>query len=314
MAESGAAGIVLKLQMADLEQLAAPAGSKSCFPEAARNNYRAFRRMVRAFVNLNGVSEGLIDVWNINTFDDELLNELQLYHQLIKSYMDTESRLFAEYIALDRIKSIQTNAYYEHYTWLIEHIMDYMKSRSIRVWHYTRLSDDEVESIRHSGVHPSTLETTRNRLDARVMTGDFSVDVADALFQASPFQNTEQLAARANIFWMTSNPIKIDDDRVKLLLNNWGGEAVYFWLQDSSLLTIVSNIGKPRVLELAVPINATTRAYSAAEAVLSSFGLALGCSPERGAFDLYCNRPLGPNAVLAIHTEGESSFATLGQG
>lgn len=259
------------------------------------------------------MSEGLIDVWNIDTFDDELLGELRLHAQVIQDYMNTATQLHNQNIESDRREPAPTNPHYGHYLWLIEHIMDYMNSRSIRTWHYTRLTDDEVEGIRRAGVHPSTLETTRNRLDARVVAGDFSAEVADELFKASPLQNREQLEARANRFWMTSHPLEIDDCGVELLLGNWGGEAVYFWLQDNRLETIVASIGKPRVLELVVPVNTTDRAYYAAESVLGSFGLVLGCSPERGAFDLYCSSPLGPDAVLAIHTEGEPRFTILGR-
>ncbi len=269
--------------------------------------------MVWASLNPDGTFERLIDVRNVDTFDDELLNELRTYSDDVKLYMDNESRILAEYITADRRRVLESNTYSAQYMWLTEHITDYMKRPFIRAWHYTRLTDDEVESIRHAGVYPSNLETTRSRLNARIVAGDLTVTVADALFQASPFQNKEQLKARANLFWMTSSPLKIDDDGVKLLLSNWGGEAVYFCLQDVRLQTIVSNIGKPRVLELAVPLQATSHAHSAADAVLGSFGLALGCSSERGAFDLYCHRSLGPDAVLAVHTEGEPDFATLGK-
>ena len=111
---------------------------------------------------------------------------------------------------------------------------------------------------------------------------------------------------------MTSHPLGTDDSGVELLLGNWGGESVYFWLQDNFLEGLVSCIGRPRVLEIVVPIDATNHAYSAAKAVLGAFGLTLGCSPDRGAFDLYCKNPLGPEKILAIHTEGETFFTNLG--
>jgi len=101
---------------------------------------------------------------------------------------------------------------------------------------------------------------------------------------------------------------------VELLLGNWGGEAVYFWLENTKLKSLVANLGKPRVLETDVPISVTSHAYGAAEAVLGAYGLSLGCSPERGTFDLYSSSALEPDAVIAIHTEGEPDSAVLGRG
>lgn len=256
----------------------------------------------------------LIDVWKLDTYDTELLDELRLYAQLIQDYMNTESQLFVERIAADRRSVPPTNPHHGKYLWLIEHIMDYMKSRTIRAWHYTRLTDEEVETLRRTGVYPSTLETTHQRLNARVLAGVLSAEIADALFDASPFRNSTQLKARGNKFWMVSNPLESDDDRVEFLLGNWGGEAVYFGLKDTKLKSLVANLGEPGVLEIAVPISVTNHAYGAAEAVLGAYGLSLGCSPERETFDLHSTSALGPDAVIAVHTEGEPDFAVLGRG
>ena len=109
-------------------------------------------------------------------------------------------------------------------------------------------------------IYPSTLDTIRRRLNARVAAGDFTAEAAEKLFAASQFQNTSQAEARSNKFWMTSHPIPHDDSGVELLLGNWGGEGVYFWLQDTMLENIVAQIGKPHVLELeSGPINSLPR-------------------------------------------------------
>jgi hypothetical protein len=113
---------------------------------------------------------------------------------------------------------------------------------------------------------------------------------------------------------MTSDPIAINDSRVTLLLGNWGGESVYFWLQDASLIELVRNIGVPRVLEMAVPLDATDRASWAGEAVVATFGRTLGYERAFQGFDLYSTRALGPESVIAVHSQGEPNFARLAQG
>lgn len=189
-----------------------------------------------------------------------------------------------------------------------------MEDRTIRAWHYTRLTDSEVDMLRASGIQLSTKETARQRLDEQVATGEISVEIASALFAASPLHDYQQLDARSNRFWLTSDPLNVKDRGVTLLLNNWGGEVVYFWLETPDLQKIVGKIGKSRVLEVAVPLSATRHAYVAAKAMVANFARSIGCVPDFGAFDLCAVRPLGPETVLAIHSEGEAAFERIGRG
>jgi hypothetical protein len=38
------------------------------------------------------------------------------------------------------------------------------------------------------------------------------------------------------------------------------------------------------------------------------------CAPSKHCFDLYVTAPLGPDSVLRIHSEGDSSFHAIGVG
>jgi hypothetical protein len=148
------------------------------------------------------------------------------------------------------------------------------------------------------------------QVSARVL----SAETADALYAASPFHH--QNDSRAGKFWMTSHPVSADNSGVELLLEHWGGEGVYFWLKDPKLIELVKSFGRPRVIELAVPLQVTpdTYSYSAAKAVAATFVRSLGCELDWSAFDLYATSALGADAVLNIHTEGEPNFAALACG
>ncbi|MBA8832989.1 MULTISPECIES: hypothetical protein [Rhizobium] len=135
------------------------------------------------------------------------------------------------------------------------------------MWHYTRLTDDEAKLLQSDGIHTSNLAAIRKRLDAQVTAGVISAKVADALHGASPFHH--QMEARSGKFWMTSHPFPADHHGVELLLAHWGGEGVYFWLEDGQLIELVKGIGRPRVIEVAVPLQVTTSAYSGAKAVIA---------------------------------------------
>ena len=80
------------------------------------------------------------------------------------------------------------------------------------------------------------------------------------------------------------------------------------------MIKLVAGIGTPHVYELAVPVKITNHSHHAASAVVATFGRTLNCEPERTHFDLYAECALGPEAVIAIHTGGESHFAALGRG
>ena len=191
--------------------------------------------------------------------------------------------------------------------------MRLMEARTIRAWHYTRLTDTEVDALRQTGIYPSSLDTIRSRFAAQVVAGGFAQEVADRLFADSPYQS-DQLDARSGKFWMTSHPVNIDDGGVELLLESWGGEAAYFWQQDPTLQEMLKNIGRPRVLEIAMPLLHSRHTYSAAEAVVATYGRIVGCQPEKHAFDLYSHQPLGPAHILAVHSEGEPDFGAIARG
>jgi len=230
---------------------------------------------------------------------------------MIADYMTTNRRQWLERERSDRTQPYPENPHAGDYLRFVDDLHIDIGSRTIRAWHYTRQTDEEVERLVAEGIHLSDLAAIRRRFDAQVAAGVFSAKEADALFEASPFQS-DQRASRSGKFWMSSHPIDIDDGGVSLLLENWGGEAAYFWLRDEALQALVASIGRPRVIEVAAPLAATRHQHSAAEAMVAAYGKALGLRWEAKMFDLYVIQPLPPQAVLAVHSEGDPAFAAIG--
>lgn len=260
-----------------------------------------------------GEHEGIIDVWSIETFDAELRGNLDSHGDVIHGYMLTSRRQWLEREASDRTMPYPENPYAGEFLRAKEHIMRLMEARTIRAWHYTRMTDEETDALRQDGIYPSTLINIRSRFAAQVAAGVFSQEIADRLFADSPYQSNQR-DSRSNKFWMVSHPIEIENGDVELLLKSWGGEAAYFWQQDPSLQNLLTRIGKLRVLEITVPLVHSRHSYSAAEAVVSTFGRTLGCRPDKHAFDLYTYRPLGPAHILCVHSEGELNFIAMARG
>lgn len=185
-----------------------------------------------------------------------------------------------------------------------------MEARSIRAYHYTRLTDDEIGRLSRSGIHVSTPETLRRRLDAVVASGELTVDAADQLYAKSPFHG-DQLAARSGKFWLSSYPVIVDDGGVAPLIAQWGGEVASMWVREADLAKPLRAIGRRRIVEVAVPLSSTTRSHNAGNAVVATFARWRGALPEKSAFDLYVTTALPPAAVIKIHTEGEPTFTTM---
>jgi hypothetical protein len=254
-----------------------------------------------------------IDIWNLETFDEVLLAELNSRRDLLRDYELTSKNNFREQRAAKGWVPLKNNIYAAERNYVVEQVvMPAMEQRTIRAWHYTRLTDDETRLLESGGIYLPDLAAIRRRLEAQVTARALSAPVADALHAASPFHQQNQ--TRSGKFWMTSHPFSPDDSGVELLLAHWGGEGVYFWLNDPDLIELVKGLGRPRVIELAVPLFVTPHAYSAAKAVVATFAKSLGCEPDWPAFDLYTTSALGADGVLNIHTEGEPKFAALACG
>jgi hypothetical protein len=144
--------------------------------------------------SMKGMTESLIDVWNVETFDQYLLAELRANAELIRNYIVTERNNFLEREASDRRGPYPTNPYAASYLRFLEDVGRDMEARTIRAWHYTRLTDAETDTLRNTGIYASTLETIRRRLDAQVAAGVFSAEIADALFAQSPFHRRDEAA------------------------------------------------------------------------------------------------------------------------
>lgn len=253
-----------------------------------------------------------IDVWNLDTFDEDLLALLSENRDVLRDYELTSRKNYDEQQAAAGWAPLKENPYAADRMHIVERIiMPAMEQRTIRAWHYTRLTDEEAASLQSNGIYTSDLAAIRRRLDAQVATEAFSADIARALYAESPFHHQD---SRSGKFWMVSHPYAIDDGGVELLLQHWGGEGVYFWLKDPAHIALVRGIGRPRVIEVAVPVSVTTHSYLAAKAVVGAFVTSLGCKPDWTAFDLYATSALGPDTVLKFHTEGDATFPTMGRG
>ena len=254
-----------------------------------------------------------IDVWDVETYDPDLRTLLDHNAELIASYRHTGRRMWLEREAQTRRGPMLANPHGAAYFELCERLGGWMEARTIRAWHYTRLTDGEVTWLLQNGLQPMTLPLIRTRLDRLVAAGEINPSLADDLYAASPYHQDE-LGSRGGKIWLTTTPHPIDDYGVSGLLSDWGGESISFNHHEGPMKERLQQIGCPRILEIALPLAATTRAYSVAGAVLEVYAYAIGCERSGGVCDLVAVEPLGPESILAVHTAGEPGFQMMGRG
>ena len=260
----------------------------------------------------------IIELWDEGTFDAELLDLLDDHADLLRSYAEAEQAIFQDHdVSPAGTSSLlgPSNPFAAAYLAFEEEeevVAKAMRTRTTRAFHYTRMTDGEVAALLREGIHLSTPETLRRRLDACLADGLLTASEADAIVAASPFR--KQRDVRAGRFWLASHPQRVDDLGVALLLRHWGGEVAYMWLEDEALVARVQAIGRPRVIEVAVPLCRTTASGRAAASALATFSRALGWAASEHAVDICVTAALPPEAVLAVHSEGETAFGTMGRG
>jgi len=256
----------------------------------------------------------LIDVWDVSTFDDALLSILEDHAQLIRNYR-------AESVRLRREREVQSprgphkeNRFGPALSSFREAMTELMTERTIRAWHFTRLTAGETAIIRAAGMQPMTLALIARRLDAAVDAGDLDREFADHLYADSPFHHQIE-ANRENKIWLTAQPYLLDDSGVAELLDRWGGESISFVHRDGAVLDRLQQVGSGCVLEIALPLRVTTRVAEAAQNVIDAFSASIGVDGGwGGGADMVAVQPIEPEWIIAIHREGDPAFDAIGRG
>lgn len=136
-----------------------------------------------------------IGLWDYSSFDDELRQVLEPNRQLIQDYFETDRAIFLSHDlgrGPGRSPIRPDNPHAGVYYSLLDEVNELMSARTLRAYHYTRLTDQEVEDLHRSGIHLSTPETLQRRLDALVASGRLAPAAAEVLFTKSPFHSEQR--------------------------------------------------------------------------------------------------------------------------
>lgn len=255
-----------------------------------------------------------IDVWNPGSFDRELHAFLDQHAELIAAFLSESRRLFVEREAQTVRGMPKLNPHGPAWCAMRDAVTTLMADRVIRTWHFTRITDREIAAIARDGLQPMTIDLIERRLDALVQDGVIDSAGAAMLFAASPYHRQHD-GNREGRIWLTAQPIPIDDDAVIDLLGKWGGESISFTHRSGAVSDRLAAIGKPAIIEVALPLRITTRVGEAAGCVIDSYSAMLGFDDIwPSAADIVAVEDVRPEWIRAIHREGEPAFWRMGRG
>ena len=252
-----------------------------------------------------------MDCWNPETFDAELAETLKGFSSLIVKYYQEDRRLMQNCLNNKPYESLKPNKYHSKYIQMHEHVVTLLiLNRRIRVWHYTRLLDEEVSSM-ESGLVLSTLSSLKKRLDTLVHNGLLTQEDVDTVYKQSPFHSEEN--ARSGRLWATIVPLQPTDTGVELLLGSWGGESACFSLSDQNIAVKLGEIGKPRILEIETALHDSLNAFSVAETVIKAYAKSASLPVNIEGSDLSITGCLNTAKVLRVHTAGDGFFEKVAE-
>lgn len=231
--------------------------------------------------------------------------------ELILAYYREDRRLMDEYLQSSPYRSLKPNRLSAEFLHFHEkELTPLLAASRIRVWHYTRLTDDEVVAIERLLI-PSSLDFLWTRLQKLVASSLVSEEDAKGIYSASPFQS--QSESRAKRLWTTLVPLHPSDSGVSPLLEHWGGESAYFWLKEGALLEKLRGLGAPRIIEIETAITERLTAFPVAETVLRAWARNLGEPLSIPGCDLAINEDIDSARVLRVHTEGVGRFCDIAE-
>jgi hypothetical protein len=256
-------------------------------------------------------SEPPIDLADESTFGAEINALLSDAGSWIKEYEKEERRLENDPQG-SLAYALRPNRLSEKRQSLIEHVlMPMLDSRSILAWHYTRLLPYEIDGFLLNGIRISNQAHMEDRLQQACSLGHISKDEVVALLSASPLCDAAQAKARSGKFYLVTSRLPASDPGVTLFVSHWGGEVVYFWQENTGLISKIQSLGFPAVVEAVVPITSTRHSYSIAEGMLQSLSAK---NKNINAIDIYTKKDLPASAVLRVIREDDPKFFPVSGG
>ena len=160
-----------------------------------------------------------------------------------------------------------------------------------RVYHCTRMLDEETADIRRDGMAPLSRALVTSRIQLACAAGYLTTSEASALLSGSAIESAGTGERLGQVCAVAGRGIFDDDPvAVELLLSLWGGEAIYWAHERSRLGMRLRLLGRPSIVVLDIQLAAGSRRPSIFPD-LSCLSSGASCS---------CRVPLPTSTITAL--------------
>jgi hypothetical protein len=132
-------------------------------------------------------------------------------------------------------------------------ILQLVQSTTLRGWHCTRLTDQEVKYIMSHGMQPPNLQVLCERIRRLEADGVLSNEIAERLVAENQADDDNR---RGMIWFCFFEPRLADQWGIERFFRCWGGEALYNSHEDDPITgNALRIIGRPCLIEADVPFS-----------------------------------------------------------
>ncbi len=178
----------------------------------------------------------------------------------------------------------------------------------LRVFHCTRLLDEEAAAIRRQGLVRLSEELVASRIRSACAAGHLTAAERDTLTSGSVFASGNAAGRPGQVCAVVGRTIFDDDPgAVDTLLGLWGGEAIYWAHEDTALAARLRAMGKPSVVVVNLRPAGTSRAPFFAPSPAKLFvGHLLQLPVTYG--DVHCYGPVTQEDIVDVWQPGHRDY------
>ncbi len=244
------------------------------------------------------------------TWPAPLLEYLASERERLLAHVQCEREAEAAYRADIRMAERPPNPYRAARMDAEQMAIELLQSTTLRGWHCTRLTKNEVEHITAHGIQPPNLQILQGRIRRVQADGMLEDDIAQRLMD----ENNADDSSRKGVIWFCFYEPRFDDQSgTERLFQHWGGEALYRLHRcDARTGKALRSIGRPCLIEADVPVSSFGRYTYLGKQVVCRYLLDHGCDTgEDWKHDDRTHEPLPASNIVRLVFHGEREFAAL---
>jgi len=193
----------------------------------------------------------------------------------------------------------------ERYVAEVEQLID---GYFVVAYHCTRLTQDEIRSVKFQGLRTLDEECVRKRVAARVEGHELSYNQAECLLSRCRRRVNSYPGCGGHLWAVLSRDALTDEHGLGSPFRYWGGEIMLDFSDD--VCSTLANIGTACIVEFSAPVS-RSRLTSIGKGLLERFLWLNQLGNEDGPIDLALDTSIPPEHVRRVVQRTDTEFELL---